>query len=85
MEPATPTAVAGAMLNAPQDRRALTVALGFERQLVAQLAKSLLPDDLAGTDSPYADVLPNALADGIEQAGGLGLAPVLAQSLGGQH
>jgi hypothetical protein len=80
----SPLKVADAMANAPQDKRALTVALDFEKMLVTQLAKELLPSDLAGDGNPYADVLPGALADGIEQAGGLGLAPALAQTIGGR-
>jgi hypothetical protein len=84
VEATSPTKVADAIAGAPQDKRALTVALGFEKMLVTQLAKELLPSDLMGDDNPYADVLPGAFADGIEQAGGLGLAPVLAQTIGGQ-
>jgi hypothetical protein len=84
LQPTSPAKVADAMVNAPQDKRALTVALGFEKLLVTQLAKELLPSDLMGDGNPYADVLPGAFADGIEQAGGLGLAPVLAKTIGGQ-
>ncbi|HEU4658582.1 MAG TPA: hypothetical protein VFR97_13725 [Capillimicrobium sp.] len=53
--------------------------LGFERQLVAQLAKQL--SATAGetlTSGPYAQLLPDALADSIAAAGGLGLARTLA-------
>jgi hypothetical protein len=84
LQPTSPAKVADAMVNAPQDKRALTVALGFEKLLVTQLAKELLPSDLMGDGNPYADVLPGAFADGIEQAGGLGLAPVLAKTIEGQ-
>lgn len=57
-------------------------ALGFERQLVAQLAKQLSAtagDSLSG--SPYAQLLPDALADSIVAAGGLGLARTIADDL----
>lgn len=54
-------------------------ALGFERQLVAQLAKQLTKTagDSLGS-GPYAQLLPDALADSIVAAGGLGLARQLA-------
>jgi hypothetical protein len=78
----TPIQIAGAMLNAPADRKALSTALGFERVLLAELAKALLPQTGDAESNPYADVLPGALADGIEQAGGLGLAGEIAQRLG---
>jgi hypothetical protein len=53
--------------------------LAFERQLVSVLAKQLTDttgDDM--TSSPYASLLPDALADSVESAGGLGLARQLA-------
>lgn len=62
--------------NAGQEARdRYQVALAFERQLTAQLAKQL-----AGTagesleEGPYAQLLPDALADAVTAAGGLGLA-----------
>jgi Rod binding domain-containing protein len=50
----------------------------FEKQLTTELAKQLT--STAGsslTDSPYASLLPDALADSITQAGGLGIARTL--------
>ena len=82
--PIDSTGTVQAAAPAPQDKQVLSAALGFERMLVAQLAKSLLPQDDDAEASPYADALPGALADGIEQVGGLGLAPELARTLGGQ-
>jgi hypothetical protein len=66
--------------TAPSDVRARYQAgLGFERQLVAQLAEQL--SATAGesmTSGPYARLLPEALADAVVAAGGLGLARGLA-------
>ena len=69
----------------PETRQAYQAALGFERMLVAQLAKQLT--DTAGGDqetsaatSAYRDLLPDALADGVTAAGGLGLARQLFDS-----
>ena len=55
-------------------------ALSFEQTLVAELTKSLSAttgDAMEG--SPYAQLLPDALADAITQAGGLGLARQIVQ------
>jgi Rod binding domain-containing protein len=67
-------------------RKAYEAGLGFERMLVAQLAKSL--SDTTGADestsaatATYKDLLPDALADGIVAAGGLGLAGQLVTPL----
>jgi hypothetical protein len=54
-------------------------ALGFERQLVAQLAQQLTKTAGESLGSgPYAQLLPDALADAVTEAGGLGLARQLA-------
>jgi len=67
--------------NGSQERRqTYTAALGFERMLVSELAKSMsktAQDDSESADaatSTYRDMLPNAMADGIVAGGGLGLA-----------
>lgn len=67
--------------NGSQERRqTYTAALGFERMLVSELAKSMsktAQDDSESADastSTYRDLLPNAMADGIVAGGGLGLA-----------
>jgi hypothetical protein len=70
--------------QAPQARKdAYTAALGFEQQLVQQLTTSLADStrDALGGDSPYANLLPQAMSDGIMNAGGLGLARQLADSI----
>src|SRR5262249_5624749 len=72
----------------PQDRKLYEAALGFEQQLVQQLTQQLSAttdsdddsddtDDGSTTDAASGlikEKLPQALADGITSAGGLGLA-----------
>jgi Rod binding domain-containing protein len=50
---------------------------------VQQLTSSVADTtkDALGGDSPYASMLPDALADAVMNGGGLGLAPQLAKSL----
>jgi hypothetical protein len=48
------------------------VSRGFEQLLVQQLAKELLKTT-GDTGSAYASLLPSALADAVEDGGGLGL------------
>jgi Rod binding domain-containing protein len=73
--------------GSPQDQAAWRTAVGFERLLVAQLAQRLAataqPDDDAGdaAGAAYRDMLPDALADGVASAGGLGLADDLYRTL----
>jgi len=70
--------------TAPPERRAAYVAgLAFEQQLIQQLTRSLAATarGALGGDSPYASLLPTAMADGIAGAGGLGLARQLADAI----
>jgi hypothetical protein len=64
-------------------RNAYEASLGFERLLVTQLATSLAgsAQDAFGGDSPYASMLPDALADGVMDGGGLGLARQLTDAI----
>jgi hypothetical protein len=48
------------------------VSKGFEKLLLQQLANEMLKTT-GDDDSPYASLLPDALADAVEQGGGLGL------------
>ncbi|UGS33692.1 hypothetical protein [Capillimicrobium parvum] len=64
---------------APQTRARYQAALSFERQLTTVLAKQL--SSTAGEalgSGAYAQLLPEALADAVTAAGGLGLARGLA-------
>jgi hypothetical protein len=60
--PATPAAA----------RKPDAVSKGFEQMLVQQLAQEMLKT-AGDTGNEYASLLPNALADAVEQNGGLGL------------
>jgi hypothetical protein len=68
-----------------KQREAYRAALGFERMLVTRLAEGLQSSaGDEGQSTPYAQLLPEAMADGITAAGGLGLAPVLYTSMSGE-
>jgi hypothetical protein len=67
-------------------RDAYTAALGFEHQLVTQLAEQLSRTTGAGDESSAAtsamrDQVPGLLADAVVQGGGLGIAAQIAASL----
>ena len=73
-----------------EDRQRYAAALGFERQLVNELAKVMAetakpkdddsqPKDAAS--SMYMEMLPEQLSDAIAQNGGLGLARSLYDSM----
>jgi len=53
-------------------RKPDAVSKGFEQMLVQQLAQAMLKT-AGDTGNEYASLLPNALADAVEQNGGLGL------------
>jgi Rod binding domain-containing protein len=68
----------------PARQQAYAAALGFERLLVQQLTSSLAAstqDAMGGKDSPYASLLPDALAQGVMDGGGLGLAAQLTDAI----
>jgi hypothetical protein len=65
---ATAAPSAGASAAAKPD----AVSRGFEKLLVQQLAKELLKTT-GDTGSEYASLLPDALANAVEDGGGLGL------------
>jgi hypothetical protein len=65
----TPAATAAAPAAASKPD---ATSKGFEQLLVQQLAQAMLKT-AGDTGNQYASLLPNALADAVEQAGGLGL------------
>ncbi|HET6175189.1 MAG TPA: hypothetical protein VFD90_21475 [Gaiellales bacterium] len=79
----------------PDAQKLYGVALSFEQMLTQQIAQALTPaqqdanDDTGGgsggdaSTSMVQQLLPTALAQGVTQAGGLGLADQLYQALGG--
>lgn len=67
-------------VRTPAQRQAYGAALGFERMLVEQLASSL--QQTTGEEGgDYAQLLPGALADSVEQSGGLGLARTIYEEI----
>jgi len=64
----------------PEARERYQAALAFERQLTHELAKQLTrtaeraSGEEEGGSNPYEHLLPDALADAVTAAGGLGLA-----------
>jgi hypothetical protein len=69
IEPVASTASGAAQASAAKPD---AVSRGFEQLLVQQLAKELLKTT-GESGGAYASLLPSALADSIEDAGGLGL------------
>ena len=71
--------------DGPQGEKLYATALQFEQLLTQQLAQSLVPAD--GGESadlgPYAAQLPDALAQSVSGAGGLGLALDLYRGMKG--
>jgi Rod binding domain-containing protein len=78
----------------PEAQKLYGVALSFEQLLTQQVAKSLTAslhapgddDDSSGSSASTSmaeQMLPTALAQGMTQAGGLGLADQLYRSMGG--
>jgi hypothetical protein len=65
----TPAAKAAAPADASKPD---ATSRGFEQLLVQQLAQAMLKT-AGDTGNQYASLLPNALADAVEQSGGLGL------------
>jgi hypothetical protein len=67
-----PVASTAAAAQADRSAKPDAVSRGFEQLLVQQLAKELLKTT-GESGGAYASLLPTALADSIEDAGGLGL------------
>jgi hypothetical protein len=70
IEPVNSTSAAAATPAAASKPDA--ASKGFEQLLVQQLAQAMLKT-AGDTGNQYASLLPNALADAVEQSGGLGL------------
>jgi hypothetical protein len=70
IEPVNSTSATAASSAAA--RKPDAASKGFEQLLVQQLAQAMLKT-AGDTGNQYASLLPNALADAVEQGGGLGL------------
>ena len=82
MSPLAPIALtslpADIRAGSADDRRRYQAGLAFERQLTSVLAEQLTKTAGSSLKGPYADLLPDALADALTAAGGLGLARQIA-------
>ena len=72
IEPVSTPAAAAASATPAAASKPDAVSKGFEQLLVQQLAQAMLKT-AGDTGNQYASLLPNALADAVEQSGGLGL------------
>jgi Rod binding domain-containing protein len=69
------------------DTKAYRAALGFERELLSQLAKQMTAtargdeDGETAASSAYKDMLPDALADSMIHGGGTGIAMGVYRSI----
>ena len=70
IEPVNSTSATAASSAAA--RKPDAASKGFEQLLVQQLAQAMLKT-AGDTGNQYASLLPNALADAVEQGGGLGV------------
>ena len=61
--------------------RAYKAALGFEKVLLGELVKEMTASTPSLTDGPRADAVNDAMTDALADAGGIGLAPQLYQTL----
>ena len=72
IEPVSTPAAAAASATPAAASKPDAVSKGFEQMLVQQLAQEMLKT-AGDTGNEYASLLPNALADAVEENGGLGL------------
>jgi hypothetical protein len=75
---ALPAAVRGGSERDKQDYRA---ALGFEQVLLGSLVQSIVPEDSELAGSPYAGAVKDSFAQGLVNAGGIGLAKQLFETM----
>ena len=72
IEPVSTPAAAAASATPAAASKPDAVSKGFEQLLVQQLAQAMLKT-AGDTGNQYASLLPTALADAVEENGGLGL------------
>jgi hypothetical protein len=64
-----------------QDRQDYRTAMGFEQVLLGQLVQEMVPEDSEMAQGPYADAVRDAFAQGLTDAGGLGLGAQLFETM----
>jgi hypothetical protein len=72
---------AGVRSGAAKDKQQYTAALGFEQVMLGQLVQEMIPPDSALATGPYADSVRDAFAQGLTDAGGVGLAAQLFHTM----
>lgn len=75
---ALPASVRGGSAQEQRDYRA---ALGFEQVLLGELVQEMLPEDSDLAQGPYAGAVRDAFAQGITDAGGIGLGAQLYETM----
>ena len=63
------------------DKQAYKAALGFEKVLLGQLVKEMTAATPSLTEGARGDAVTEAMTDALANAGGIGLAPQLYQTL----
>jgi Rod binding domain-containing protein len=63
------------------DKKAYKAALGFEKVLLGQLVKEMTAATPSLTEGMRGDAVTDAMTDALANAGGIGLAPQLFQTL----
>ena len=81
--PSVPDAALPAAVRSgsPADRDAYKSALGFEQVMLGRLVESIVPEDSTLADSPYAGAVKDSFAQGLADAGGIGLAQQLFETM----
>jgi hypothetical protein len=64
-----------------EDKRSYRSALGFEQVMLGQLVEAIVPEDSALAGSPYAGAVKDSFAQGLVDAGGIGLAQQLFETM----
>jgi hypothetical protein len=64
-----------------QDKAAYRSALGFEQVMLGQLVEAIVPKDSTLAGSPYAGAVQDSFAQGLVDAGGIGLAQQLFETM----
>ena len=65
----------------PEAQKSYKAALGFEKMLVGELVKEMVPKDSELSDSPYASTMQDTLSTALVGGQGLGLARQLYKEM----
>ncbi len=81
--PAVPEAALPAAVRngSAAEQKTYKAALGFEKVLLGELVKEMTASTPSLTNGPRGDAVQDAMTDALADAGGVGLAPQLFQTL----